>query len=160
MHKSLEAVHKELNLQIEENAFTVSGVRNKNTAKFLYNGGTLLTMFNNCARFLSNNEEVKFTEEEITSSLAGHTTVEFEGSQFPITNDSITSLKDHILLSLHQAGSIYSKDTSQFLTDLIPLKYLQTCHPELVELVPGLKDCYERNKTEKERIIAHVRYQL
>lgn len=160
MHKSLEAVHKELNLQIEENAFTVSGVRSKNTAKFLYNGGTLLTMFNNCARFLSNNEEITFTEEEIKSSLAGHTTVEFEGSDFPIANDTITSLKDYILLSIHQAGSIYSKDTSQFLTDLIPLKYLQTCHPDIVELVPGLKECYERNKTEKERIITQVRSAL
>jgi hypothetical protein len=113
-------------------------------------------MFNNSARFLSNNEDIKFTEEEITTSLANHTTVEFEGSQFPIANDNITSLKDHILLSLHQAGAIYSKDTSQFLTDLIPLKYLETCHPELVELVPGLKECFERNKTEKERIITQV----
>lgn len=113
-------------------------------------------MFNNSVRFLSNNEEIRFTEEEIKNSLAGHTTIEFEGSQFPIANDSIESLKDYILLSLHQAGSIYSKDTSQFLTDMIPLKYLQTCHPELLELVPGLKECYERNIVEKQRIIAEV----
>jgi hypothetical protein len=113
-------------------------------------------MFNNSARFLSNNEDMKFTEEEITSSLAGQTTVEFEGSQFPIVNDSTTSLKDHILLSLHQVGAIYSKDNSQFLTDLIPLKYLETCHPELVKLVPGLKECFDRNTAEKERIITQV----
>jgi hypothetical protein len=113
-------------------------------------------MFNNSARFLSNNEEIRFTEEEIKSSIAGHTIVEFEGSQFPTANDSIESLKDYILLSLHQAGSMYSKDTSQFLSDMIPLKYLQTCHPELVELVPGLKECYERNIVEKERVVAQV----
>lgn len=146
-----------MNIQLEDGSFTVTGGRNKNTAKYLYNGGTLLTMFNNSARFLSNNEEFRFSEDEIKSYLAGHTTVNFEGVKFPVANENTKTLKDYILLSLHQTGVLSSQENSQLLTDLIPLKYLEVCHPELLEHIPGLKELFIRNKEAKEKYIAQVK---
>lgn len=146
-----------MNIQLDEGSFTVTGTRSKNTAKFLYNGGTLLTMFNNSARFLSNNEDFTFTEDEIKSYLAGHTTVDFEGVKFPVANENTKTLKDYILLSLHQAGTLYSQENSQLLSDMIPLKYLETCRPELLQHIPGLKECYDRNKEAKEKYVEQVR---
>lgn len=103
------------------------------------------------------NHNITFTDEEVKDFLERHPLEEICGIQFPKANETTKTVKDYLMLSLFQAGKVLSDERAFKVRDILLLKYVESCHPDLMENIEGLKQIYDDFITDyKERIISVI----
>jgi len=146
-----------LNSQINEGIFTLFEKRRDYSAsRYLIGFGNLISMMNLSIKYISNNN-ITFTDEEVKDFLERHPLEEICGIQFPKANETTKTVKDYLMLSLFQAGKVLSDERAFKVRDILLLKYVESCHPDLMENIEGLKQIYDDFITDyKERIISVI----
>lgn len=113
-------------------------------------------MMNLSIKYISNHN-ITFTDEEVKDFLERHPLEEICGIQFPKANETTKTVKDYLMLSLFQAGKVLSDERAFKVRDILLLKYVESCHPDLMENIEGLKQIYDDFITDyKERIISVI----
>jgi len=130
--------------------------RDYSASRYLIGFGNLISMMNLSIKYISNHN-ITFTDEEVKDFLERHPLEEICGIQFPKANETTKTVKDYLMLSLFQAGKVLSDERAFKVRDILLLKYVESCHPDLMENIEGLKQIYDDFITDyKERIISVI----
>jgi len=156
MLKSMDSFHAELNSQVTEGIFTLfQQKREFNAARYLIGFGNIISQMNLSIKYIANNN-ITFTSEEIKKFIEDHPLEEVSEVQFSQANENTKSIKDYLLLSLYQAGNVLSHEKAFKIRDILLLKYIESCHPEILEHMEGVKKIYDDFLVEYNERIASV----